>query len=83
MAPQKRVMVTVTPPAGASVTGALLHIDDFNVALRDETGAYRSWKRTADLKVQVRDPYAAHIDLLGIYTDENIHDLLAYLETLQ
>lgn len=83
MAPQKRVMVTVTPPAGASVTGALLHIDDFNVALRDETGAYRSWKRTADLKVQLRDPYAAHIDLLEIYTDENIHDLLAYLETLQ
>ena len=82
-APSKPVMVTVTPPSGHAVTGALVHLDDFNIALRDESGAYVSFKRTPDLKVEKKDPYAAHIDLLKVYTDQNIHDLLAYLETMK
>ena len=77
------VMVTVTPPSVPPVTGTLVHIDDFTVALRDETHAYRSWKRTPDLKLEMRDPYAAHIELLDVYSDKDIHDLLAYLETLK
>lgn len=77
------IMVTVTPPSVPRVTGTLVHIDDFSVALRDETGTYRSWKRTPDLKLEIRDPYAAHIELLDVYSDKNIHDLLAYLETLK
>lgn len=83
LAPSKPIAITVTPPSAPSVTGVLVHIDDFDVSLRDETGAYRSWKRTSELKVELRDPYAAHIELLDVYTDKNIHDLLAYLETLK
>ena len=76
-------MVTVTPPSGARVTGILVHVDDFNVALRDESGTYRSWKRTPGLKLEKKDPYAAHVELLEVYTDKNIHDVLAYLETMK
>jgi mono/diheme cytochrome c family protein len=79
----KPVMVTVTPPSGARVTGILVHLDDFNVALRDESGTYRSWKRTPGLKLEKKDPYAAHVELLEVYTDKNIHDVLAYLETMK
>lgn len=77
------VIVTVTPPEGAPVAGTLVHVDDFNVALRDQSGTYRSWKRTPGLKLERKDPYAAHVELLDAYTDKNIHDLLAYLETLR
>jgi cytochrome c oxidase cbb3-type subunit III len=77
------VMVTVAPPSGSSVTGTLVHLDDFNVALRDQSGAYRSWKRTHNLKVVKQDPYAAHVELLDVYTDKNMHDVLAYLETMK
>jgi cytochrome c oxidase cbb3-type subunit 3 len=31
----------------------------------------------------VKDPLAAHERLLENYTDKNIHDLFAYLETLK
>lgn len=79
----KPVTVTVTPSSGGAVTGTLLHLDDFNVALRDSSGAYRSWKRTPSLKVEKKDPYQAHVELLEVYTDKNIHDVLAYLETLK
>jgi mono/diheme cytochrome c family protein len=77
------VTVTVTPASGAPITGVLLHLDDFNVALSDSTGEYRSFKRTAALKVVKNDPAQAHHDLLDKYTDKNMHDMVAYLETLK
>jgi mono/diheme cytochrome c family protein len=83
-APQRaQVTVTVTPPGGAAVTGALLQMDDFNVALRDASGEYRSFKRSPSVKVVKNDPLAAHHELLDQYTDKNMHDIVAYLESLK
>jgi hypothetical protein len=82
-APPKPVTVTVTTPDGQSVTGVLDKIDDFDVSLRDSSGEYHSWKRTPDLKIQKHDPYAEHIEMLDQYTDKNVHDIVAYLETLK
>lgn len=83
VARSKPVMVTVTPASGPAVTGALLSLDDFSVSLRDANGDYHDWQRTPDLKVEKHDPYAGHIALLDEYTDKNIHDVVAYLETLK
>lgn len=80
---QQKLTITVTPATGAAVTGTPLHIDDFNVALRDDKGEYRSWKRTPTLKVVKNDPLQAHIELLDKITDKNMHDIVAYLETLK
>jgi cytochrome c oxidase cbb3-type subunit III len=79
----KPVTITVAPPAGPPVSGALVRIDDFNIALRDASGEYRSWKRTPELKIERSDPYAAHVELLEKLTDQNIHDVVAYLESLK
>ncbi len=78
-----QVTVTVTPASGAPVTGALVHMDDFNVALRDASGEYRSFKRTPAMKVVKNDPLQAHHELLDHYSDKNMHDIVAYLETLK
>ncbi|MDR3703430.1 MAG: c-type cytochrome [Candidatus Sulfopaludibacter sp.] len=75
--------VTVTQASGPPVTGRLLEIDDFNVSLRDSAGEYRSFKRTPALKVVKNDPAQMHHELLDRYTDKNIHDIVAYLETLK
>lgn len=80
---KKPVIVTVTLPSGEKVEGTLDHMDDFNVSLRDAAGQYHSFERTPDVKVEKHDPYAAHVALLDKYTDKNIHDVLAYLETLK
>jgi cytochrome c oxidase cbb3-type subunit 3 len=58
-------------------------MDDFNVSLRDNSGHYRTFARTPGLEVKKNNPYAAHIELLDQYTDKNIHDVVAYLETLK
>ena len=46
-------------------------------------GEYRSFKRTPELKVVKNDPLQAHHELLDQYTDKNIHDIVAYLDTLK
>ena len=79
----KPAQVMVKPPSGAAVSGSLERIDDFSVALRDSSGEYHSWRRTPELQVEVRDPYAAHNQMLDIYADSDIHNLVAYLETLK
>ena len=80
---EKPVTVTVTQSNGEVVTGVLVTLDDFNVSLRDSQGGYRSFKITESLKVVKHDPYAMHVALLDQYTDKDIHDIVAYLESLK
>jgi len=79
----KKVEVTVTPPSGPPVTGTLERIDNFSVALRDTSGGYQSFSRVSGVTVDVRDPLTAHRELLDEYTDEAIHDVVAYLWTIK
>jgi cytochrome c oxidase cbb3-type subunit 3 len=81
--PVRLTQVTVTPGPGAAVSGNLDRIDDFSVSLHDAAGEYHSWSRTPTLKVELHDPYAAHNELLDQYSDADIHNLVAYLETLK
>jgi cytochrome c553 len=79
----KQVEVTVTPATGAGVTGALVRIDDFNVSLRGADGETQVFRRDAKVKVEVRDPLAVHHELLDQYTDADMHNIVAYLESLK
>ncbi len=75
---------TVTLPSGQTFTGELEHLDDFNVSITDEKGAYHSWiLDDGKVKVSVQDPLAAHLELLGKFTNTEMHNVLAYLETLK
>jgi mono/diheme cytochrome c family protein len=82
-AARKVVTVTVTAPGSAPVSGVLVSLDDFQVALRDAKGEYRSFTRTPAITVVKTDPYAAHVELLDRLTDKAMHDVVAYLETLK
>lgn len=74
--------VTVTPSSGPAVSGILAYLDEFTVALVDSDGSYRSWP-TKDVQFKVDAPVKAHADLFSKYTDDDIHNLMAYLQTLQ
>ena len=79
----KKPTITVTPANSVAITGTPIHIDDFDVSLRDDKGEYHSWKRTSALKVVKNDPLKAHIELLDTITDKTMHDIVAYLESLK
>ena len=74
--------VAVSLPSGKTVEGELLHLDAFNVALKDASGWYHSWPLNS-VKVILHDPLAAHRKLLYEYTNADMHNLFAYLETLR
>ena len=75
-------MVTVTEANGQRISGALEYQDEFTIALTLPNGRYRSWQ-TTDVDVSVEDPLQAHVDQLDRYTDADMHNVLAYLLTLQ
>jgi mono/diheme cytochrome c family protein len=75
---------TVTLPSGETFSGVLVRLTDFDVTIREDGGAPRSWLRSGGVpKVTVTDPLQGHVDLLPKYTDADIHDLAAYLATLK
>jgi cytochrome c oxidase cbb3-type subunit 3 len=81
--PAKPVHVSVVLPSGQTVSGTLDYMDEFTVSLVDDSGARRSWPKDQTKSIDVVDPLAAHKALLPVYTDKDIHDLLAYLVTLK
>ena len=78
------VTVTVTLPSGEKITGTLERIDDFYVGLQTSEGDFHSFARHGDEpKVEIHDPIAPHRALLRNYTDQEIHDITAYLVTIK
>jgi cytochrome c oxidase cbb3-type subunit III len=74
--------VTVKLSFGQTITGNLAYLDEFTVGLIDSTGAYRSW-RTSDVQYKVDTAVDAHVELFSKYTDADIHNLMAYLQTFR
>lgn len=79
-APTKRA--TFTLASGQTVVAPVVADDDFSVTVVDPLGARQIYQRSA-VKVKVDDSLAAHFEQLGKYTDADMHNVYAYLETLK
>jgi len=74
--------VAVTLPNGSKVSGVLEYQDEFTIGLRDANGTYHSWP-TTNVKFVVDSPADAHVEQFPKYTDDDIHNLMAYIQTLR
>jgi cytochrome c oxidase cbb3-type subunit 3 len=74
--------VTVTLSRGQTITGTLAYRDEFTIGIRDASGAYRSWP-VGSIRYSISSPADAHVALFSKYTDADIHNLMAYLQTLR
>lgn len=74
--------VKVTLPSGEVHTGTLVHADEFSVVMVEGT-ATKSFDLVPATKVEIDNPLATHEAMLSKYTDAQIHNMLAYLETLK
>jgi cytochrome c oxidase cbb3-type subunit 3 len=75
-------VATVQLASGETITGKVAYRDEFNIAITDASGYYRSWPATK-VKVTINNPLDAHIAQLGKYTNDDLHNVLAYLQTLK
>ena len=74
--------VTITTVDGDKITGKLAYRDEFSVTLVDPEGWSHTWP-AASVKITTDEPLRAHAELLARYTDEEMHDVLAFLQTLK
>jgi cytochrome c oxidase cbb3-type subunit III len=74
--------ITVTLASGQTITGTLAYQDEFTIGITDSAGLYRSW-RTRDVHFTIDASVNAHVEQFSKYTDADIHNLMAYLQTLR
>lgn len=74
--------VTVTLSSGQEISGTLAYVDEFTVGLMNGDGVYQSW-RVRDVRYKVDSPAEAHVEQFSKYTDDDVHNLMAYLQTLR
>jgi len=77
-----KAQLTVTTKSGEAFSGTLTYKDEFHIAMTDTAGWSRSWPIGA-VDYKIVSPSDAHIEQLGKYTDDDIHNLMAYLQTLR
>ena len=83
----RRAQVQVTLKNGQSVSGALERMDDFSVSLRTAPGEYRTYARRGSgaevVSLTVDDPMSGHRKFWLTLTNEQMHDVTAYLATVK
>ena len=73
---------TVTLPGGKVLQGRVEYHDEFTLGIVLADGTYRSWP-VEKIKYKIDAPQEAHAELFSKYTDDDIHNLMAYLQTLR
>ncbi len=68
---------------GQTVHGEVLHSDEFGFTLREANGSARTFDTRSGSKLVADDPLRAHREMLPKYTNKDIHDVFAYLQTLR
>jgi cytochrome c oxidase cbb3-type subunit III len=72
----------VKTATGQTLEGTVEYRDEFTVGMRDSFGVYHSWPVSA-ITYHVDDPAEAHVTAMSKYSDEDMHDVLAYIQTLK
>jgi cytochrome c oxidase cbb3-type subunit 3 len=84
-APLKAIFMLPTGQTGASsqtISAPLAGEDEFSVTVLDPLGARQTYSRDK-VKVKIEDPMSAHFAQLGKYTDAEMHNVFAYVQTLK
>jgi cytochrome c oxidase cbb3-type subunit 3 len=74
--------IVVTLASGEKLTGKVAYQDEFTIGMRDSNGWYHSWPASS-VKFKIDAPADVHAELLAQYSDDDVHDLMAYLQTLR
>ena len=80
----KDVTATITYQDGRTLKGYLSSVSDFKIVIHDDSGTETIVERAnGEPGVVLTDRLQHHLDLLPKYSDNDIHNLTAYLVTLK
>jgi len=66
-----------------TITGRVTRVSDFRITLIDQAGQTHVIDRGPGVEVAMRDPLAAHQQMIVTLTNDDMHNVTAYLETLK
>ena len=73
----------VKTPHGGTIAGRVTQVSDFRITLVDLGGVAHVVDREPGATVQMKDPLAAHQEMITTLTNDDMHNVTAYLETLK
>jgi cytochrome c oxidase cbb3-type subunit 3 len=79
---QPQSSATFRLPSGQTVVAPVVAEDEFTITVLDPLGARQTYQKSV-VKVKTEDPLSSHFNQLGKYTDADVHNVYAYLETLK
>jgi cytochrome c oxidase cbb3-type subunit 3 len=77
------ITATVKIPHGDTIAGRVTQVSDFRITVVDAAGQTHAIDRVPGVRVEMKDPLAAHQAMVMTLTNEDMHNVTAYLETLQ
>jgi cytochrome c oxidase cbb3-type subunit III len=77
------VTATVKTPDGRTIAGNVTQLSDFRITVADREGQTHVINREPGVVVKINDPLTAHEAWIQTLTDDDMHNVTAYLETLK
>jgi mono/diheme cytochrome c family protein len=77
------IAATVVTPGGGTVTGRVAQVSDFRITLVDRAGQTRVIDLKPGVEVQMKDPLAAHQEMIMTLANDDMHNVTAYLNSLK
>jgi len=77
------ISATVKQPGGATLTGRVKVINDFRITVVDSAGQTHVINRGPGIEVEINDPLADHQEMIQTLTNNDMHNVTAYLATLK
>jgi cytochrome c oxidase cbb3-type subunit III len=74
---------TVKMANGQTISGRVAQVSDFRITLVDREGKTRVIDRDAGVSVQIKDPLAPHQELMMTLSNDDMHNVTAYLNSLK
>jgi mono/diheme cytochrome c family protein len=81
--PSVAVTALVKTPDGGQISGRVTQVTDFKITLVDSAGQTHTIDRGPGIEVETKDPLAAHQALIMHLSNDDMHNVTAYLETLK
>jgi len=81
--PRLAVTATVRMRDGATVAGRVTQVSDFRITLVDSEGRRHPIEREPGVDVEINDPLAAHEQIVMTLSNDDMHNVTAWLASLR
>jgi mono/diheme cytochrome c family protein len=69
--------------ASHSIAGRVTQVSDFRITLVDNSGIMHAIERHSGVDVLIKDPLAAHQEMIMTMSNDDMHNVTAYLDSLK